>query len=83
MQIAVELPNDFVAFQQSNQIKREIRLSYALWLFKSGKVTLSKAVEIAGLDIYDFMSACKENAVPVVDIDKQALAEELQGFAAQ
>ncbi len=83
MQIAVELPNDFVAFQQSNEIKREISLSYALWLFKSAKFTLSKAAEIAGLDIYDFMSACKENEVPVVDIDKRALIEELQGFAAQ
>jgi predicted HTH domain antitoxin len=83
MQIAVELPNDFVAFQQSNQIKREICLSYAMWLFKSAKVTLSKAAEIAGLDIYDFMSACKENTVPVVDIDKQALADEFQGFAPQ
>lgn len=83
MQIAIELPNDLLAFQQSNQIKREISLAYALSLFQSAKVTLSKAAEIAGLDIYDFMSACKENEVPVVDIDKQALIEELQGFAAQ
>lgn len=81
MQIAVELPNDFVAFQPANEIQRDIRLSYALWLFKSAKVTIGKAAELAGLDIYDFMSACKENQVPVVDIDKQALIDELQGIA--
>jgi predicted HTH domain antitoxin len=83
MQIAVELPNDFVVFQQSNNIQREMRLSYALWLFKNAKVTLGKAAELAGLDIYDFMSACKENQVPVVDMDKQALIEELQGIEKQ
>lgn len=83
MQIAVELPNDFVAFQHSNDIKREMCLSYALWLFKDAKVTLGKAAELAGLDIYDFMSACKENQVPVIDMDKQALIEELQGIASQ
>jgi predicted HTH domain antitoxin len=83
MQIAVELPNDFVAFQQANEIQRDICLSYALWLFKSAKVTLGKAAELAGLDIYDFMSACKDNQIPVVVMDKQELIEELQGIARQ
>jgi len=81
MQIAVELPNDFAAFQSAHEIQRDIRLSYALWLFKSAKVTLGKAAELAALDIYDFMSACKENQVPVIDMDKQALIDELQGMA--
>ncbi len=83
MQIAVELPNDFVAFQSDHEIQRDIRLSYALWLFKSAKVTIGKAAELAGLDIYDFMSACKENQVPVIDMGKQALIDELQGMAGQ
>lgn len=81
MQIAVELPSDFVTFRQSTEIQREMRLSYALWLFKSAKVTVGKAAELAGLDIYDFMSACKENQIPVIDLGKQDLIKELQGIA--
>jgi len=36
-----------------------MRLSYALWLFKNAKVTLSKAAELAAMDIYAFMVECK------------------------
>jgi hypothetical protein len=32
MQIAIELPNDFVAFQAVPDIRKEIATSYALWL---------------------------------------------------
>lgn len=83
MQIAVELPNDFVAFQQVNDVQRDIRLSYALWLFKGAKVTIGKAAELAGLGIYDFMSACKDNQIPIADLGKQELIEELQGISRQ
>ena len=43
MQIAVNLPNDFVAFQSPSDIEKDIRLSYSLWLFKHSRGTLSKA----------------------------------------
>ena len=57
MQIAINLPNDFVALQPIKEIEQEMRLSYALWLFKNAKVTLSKAAELAALDIYDFLGS--------------------------
>ena len=80
MQIAINLPNDFVNFQSAADIERDMRLSYALWLFKDARVTLTKAAELAGLDIYDFMSACKQNEVAVIDISKEELLEELAGM---
>ena len=51
MQIAINLPNDFVSFQSAADIEKDMRLSYALWLFKNARVTLAKAAELAGLDI--------------------------------
>jgi hypothetical protein len=42
MQITIELPNDFVNFQSTADIEKDIRLSYALWLFKNSRVTLAK-----------------------------------------
>ena len=48
MQIAIELPNDFVAFQAVSDIRQEVRTSYALWLYQRERVTLVKAAEVAG-----------------------------------
>ena len=60
MQIAINLPNDFVSFQSTADIEKEMRLSYALWLFRNARVTFAKAAELAGLDIYDFISVDNE-----------------------
>ena len=82
MQIAIELPNDFVAFQAEPAIRKEITTSYALWLYQQERVTLAKAAELAGLDLYDFMQVCKDNRIPVIDLSRSDLLEELNGFAA-
>jgi predicted HTH domain antitoxin len=57
-----------------------MRLNYSLWLFKNVKVTITKASELAHLDIYDFMAACKQNQVPVIDISQQELLDEVAGM---
>jgi len=80
MQIAIELPNDFVALQTEPVIRHEIRTSYALWLFQRGRVTLGKAAELAGVDLYDFMLICKENRVPVIDPSREELIAEMNGI---
>ena len=80
MQIAIELPNDFVAFQAEPVIRKEIATSYALWLYQQERVTLAKAAELAGVDLYDFMRVCKDNRVLVIDISGIDLLEELSGF---
>ena len=77
MQIAIDLPNDFMALQEKRTVKKEMRLSYALRLYKASEVTLSKAAELAELDLYEFMSHCKKEQIPVIDINKEELLEEL------
>ena len=49
---------------------------------KRTRVTLSKAAQLAGLDIYEFMSVCKANQVPTMDISPDELAEEIAGLSA-
>jgi len=80
MQIAIELPNDFVAFQAVPEIRQEISTSYALWLFQRERVTLVKAAELAGVGLYDFMAICKDNRIAVIDISREELLEELTGL---
>ena len=82
MQIAINLPNEFVALQPINEIEQDMRLSYALWLFKNAKVTLSKAAELAAIDVYAFITECKKNEVPVINISKTELIEELASMNA-
>lgn len=80
MQIDIDLPNDFVAFQTVPDIRQEIRTSYALWLYQQQRVTLAKAAELADYNLYDFMTICKANRIPVINITREELLEELSGF---
>jgi predicted HTH domain antitoxin len=78
MQIAIELPNDFVEMQTEQTIAKEMRSAYALALFKAGGVSLTKAAELAGLDIYAFMSLCKDERIEVIDTSRNELLHEMQ-----
>jgi predicted HTH domain antitoxin len=80
MQIAIDLPDDFVAFQAEPVLRQEISTSYALWLYQQERVTLAKAAQLAAMDLYDFMVVCKANRVPVIDISRIELLEELSGL---
>lgn len=80
MQIAIELPNDFVASQAVSDIRQEVSTSYALWLYQQERVTLVKAAEVAGVSLYDFMDICKSNRIPVIDITRDELLDELTGL---
>ena len=78
--VGIELPNDFVALQAVSDIRQEVRTSYALWLYQRERVTLVKAAEVAGVSLYDFMGICKSNQIPVIDITRDELLEELRGL---
>ena len=45
MQIAIDLPNDFVMLQTATELSQEIRAAYALWLYQNERITLAKAAE--------------------------------------
>ena len=80
MQVAINLPSDFVEMQTAGVIEREMRVSYALALFKAARVTLSKAAELADLSIYDFMKVCKENQVSVISATREEILQELESM---
>ncbi|RIZ68430.1 MAG: UPF0175 family protein [Methylococcales bacterium] len=66
MQMAINLPNDFVAFQAVPDIQQDVCISYALWLYQQKRVTLVKAAELASCNLYDVMSICKKNQIPIL-----------------
>ena len=77
MQVSVELSDVYFSFYDKSVLAREMQLSLALILLKQGKVSISKAANIAGLDLYEFMRECKRNEIPVINISGEDLAEEL------
>lgn len=79
MQVAIDLPNDFVAFQAVADIRQEIRNAYALCHYQRERVSLAKAAEIAGLSLYDFMSLRKSDQFPVIDVSRDEFMAELAG----
>lgn len=80
MQLAIELPNDYMALESEQIVQQEMKLSYALRLYKHAKVTISRAAQLSGMDIYQFMAACKQEEIPVIDVSKDELETELKGM---
>lgn len=80
MQIAIDLPNDLVAFQGVADTRQELRTAYALWLYQRERVTLAKAAEVAEVSLYAFMSLCKSHQIPVIDMSSDELTAELEGL---
>lgn len=80
MQIAINLPDDFVAFQTVSDIKQEVCIAYALRLYQQERVTLVKAAEITSVNLYDFMVICKKHQIAVIDITQEELLDELSAF---
>ncbi len=80
MQVAIDLPSDFVGMLTQDVVVREMRITYALALFKDARVTLAKAAELAGMNLYEFMSVCKAQRVPVIDLSRDELAQEVHSI---
>jgi len=80
MQVSIEVPNDFMALENIQEIQQEIQYSYALRLYKHAKVTISRAAELAGVDIYGFMALCKKEQIPVIDMTADELKQELKNL---
>jgi len=76
MQIAVEVPSDFMALREKQTVEQEMRLCFAV--FKNAEITLSKAAQLAGYNHYEFIDACKKERITVINISKEELLNELK-----
>jgi predicted HTH domain antitoxin len=77
MDVSISLPQEFVVFEGVSKVQQEIKISYALWLFRHHRVTIAKAADLASMSIYEFMQRCHEEQIAVIDLDKESLLAEL------
>ena len=54
------------------ETKNHLKISAAIEMFKKGKVTLSKAAEIAGIDTVSFKEILKDRGIKIeIQVDKK------------
>lgn len=76
MQVSIDLPDIYFSFYDKPTLVKELQLSLALILFKQSKVSITKAANIAGIDLYEFMKECKKNEISVINISVEEQNEE-------
>jgi predicted HTH domain antitoxin len=80
MKVTLDIPDSYALYFGLSSIERQFKLFTALMLVKQGKISVSKAAELAEITIYDFLKQCKENDIPVVDYSKEELKEEFENI---
>jgi predicted HTH domain antitoxin len=80
MQVLVDLPDEYFSFYDKPTLAKEIQVSLALLLFKQSKISIGKAANIAGMDLYEFMKECKKNEIPVICITVDELNDEWESI---
>jgi len=80
MQLILNIPDNLFSFNNAKEVENEIKLNNALFLFMQGKISVSMAAELSGLNLYDFIYYCKQNNIPVFNISPEDLDNELKEF---
>ena len=80
MQLTLNIP-DFAPLtlnKDIQELKQTIKLNTALMLFKNSKFSIEQASHFANLSLYDFMTECKKNQIPIISYEENELANEMK-----
>jgi len=80
MQITLDIPESYLIPQTTEPLVQQLKLYAALFLFQTGQLSRGAACELAGIDIYSFLAACKQYQIPVINYPAEDLATELARF---
>jgi predicted HTH domain antitoxin len=79
--MAIEFPDHCLPPNQDTKaLAKKIKLYGAILLFQSGQLSRGAACEFAGVDIYTFFAACKENKISISNIDPDDIEADLNRF---
>jgi len=80
MQLTLEIPDQYIQGQNQNQTAQQIKLYAALLMFQSGQLSRGAACEFAGVDIYDFLLACKHHHISVINTSVESIEADVLRF---
>ena len=79
-QITVDFPSDILLTlnENENELKKDIKLSLAIRLYKLQKLTIGKAAQVAGLSRFDFETVLSDNGVPISNLTIEDVINDIQ-----
>jgi predicted HTH domain antitoxin len=80
MQITLEIPDQYINQQNQNQIAAQIKLYTALLMFQSEQLSRGAACEFASVDIYQFLKACKQHHISVINTTAETIEADVLRF---
>jgi predicted HTH domain antitoxin len=77
--INIDVPADiFVALNETKEeFEKELTLSAAIWMYKTEKLSLTKAASLAGFHRYDFEKILAENEIPITLLSGQDILNDV------
>ncbi len=78
--ISLDLPSDILLTlnQNETELKQNIKLSFAIRLYQSGRLSIGKASEIAGISRYDFETFLSENNFPISNLTLEDVLNDIE-----
>lgn len=78
IQLKLELPSDiFLALNEDEyELKKDIKISYAIRLYHLQKLTLGKSAQLAGLSRFEFETILSENHIPISNLSLEDVLED-------
>jgi predicted HTH domain antitoxin len=80
MQLTLNIPDHCLPQQDKKSLGEQLKLYSALLLFQSGQLSRGAACEFAGVDIYNFLAACKQYKIPVINTEPSDIEADLLRF---
>jgi predicted HTH domain antitoxin len=78
--ITIDFPSDILLSlnENENELKKDIKLSLAIRLYKLQKLTIGKAAQISGMTHTDFETLLSENDVPISTLNYDDIYRDTQ-----
>lgn len=82
MQIVIDIPEQFAFDDTVEGLATRFKLYAGLMMYRSGRLSIGAACDLAGVDRYSFLSACKQHGIPTATYSPEELAEEIEWLGA-
>jgi len=70
--VRVKIPSHY-----AGDVEKDVRLAYAIDLFLRGIVSVERAAELAGINLYDFLVELRRRGIQAYPYSDEELREEL------
>lgn len=77
--IPISIPSEVMLTLNTSEqeLQSHVRTSFAVMLFKEGKTTLGKAIQISGLSRELFEGVLAKNRISISDLDYEQIQEDI------